>query len=356
MNLELLRAVSNPPGLSGFEDEVQKVAIESLTASCDEVWSDRLNNVIGLKRAVDPALENGRPRRVVVAAHADEIGMVVKHVDEHGYIRFHPVGGLHAPSLISQQVLIHGRETIRGVIAPNTFEQREIPELTDILIDVARPREEVQRLVALGDPITFAQEVSMMNDEVVTGRTFDDRIGTYCLLEAMRRVGPTRVDVYGVSTVQEEVGVRGAPVVGYALEPDIALAIDGSLTQHAYSTAHQWWCHLGEGAGVYVIDNRTIGDRRLLDFLFRVGADHGIPVQKDVGGGTDASEMQRNRRGSLATTIGAPVRYMHSTVQLCHTRDIEATVALLTTFLEHAHELPLRPDWAVGAADGPARG
>jgi endoglucanase len=172
----------------------------------------------------------------------------------------------------------------------------------------------------------------------------------------MRRVGPTRVDVYGVSTVQEEVGVRGAPVVGYALEPDIALAIDGSLTQHAYSTSHQGWCHLGEGAGVYVIDNRTIGDRRLLDFLFRVSADHQIPVQKDIGGGTDASEMQRNRRGSLATTIGAPVRYMHSTVQLCHTRDIEATVALLTTFLEHAHELPLRPDWAVGAADGPARG
>ena len=111
MNLELLRAVSNAPGLSGFEDAVQQVAIESLTASCDEVWSDRLNNVIGLKRAVDPVLENGRPRRVVLAAHADEIGMMVKHVDDNGFIRFHPVGGIHAPSLISQQVLIHGRET-----------------------------------------------------------------------------------------------------------------------------------------------------------------------------------------------------------------------------------------------------
>ena len=171
----------------------------------------------------------------------------------------------------------------------------------------------------------------------------------------MRRVGPTRVDVYGVSTVQEEVGVRGAPVVGYALEPDIALAIDGCLTQHAYSTPDQWTCELGEGAGVYVIDNRTIGDRRLLEFLFRICAEHGIPTQKDIGGGTDASEMQRNRRGCLATTIGAPVRYMHSTVSLCHDRDMEATIGLLTTFLEHAHELPLRPDWAVGEADGPAR-
>ena len=189
MNLDLLRAVSNPPGLSGFEDEIQQVALASLTASCDEVWCDRLSNVIGLRRASDPVLEHGRPRRVVLAAHADEIGMVVKHVDEHGYIRFHPVGGIHAPSLISQHVLIHGRETIRGVIAPNTFEQREIPELKDILIDVARPREEVMRLVAVGDPITFAQEVSQLNDKVVTGRNFDDRIGTYCLLEAMRRLG-----------------------------------------------------------------------------------------------------------------------------------------------------------------------
>jgi endoglucanase len=354
MNLELLRAVSNTPGLSGFEDEVQKVAIESLTASCDEVWSDRLNNVIGLKRAVDPVLEQGRPRRVVLAAHADEIGMMVKHVDDNGFIRFHPVGGIHPPSLISQQVLIHGRETIRGVIAPNTFDQQEYPALKDTLIDVARPREEVLRLIAVGDPITFAQEVSQLNDHVVTGRNFDDRIGTYCLLEAMRRVGPTRVDVYGVSTVQEEVGVRGAPVVGYALEPDIALAIDGCLTQHAYSTPDQWTCELGQGAGVYVIDNRTIGDRRLVEFLLRTCAEHGIPVQKDIGGGTDASEMQRNRRGCLATTIGTPVRYMHSTVQLCHDDDIEATIALLTAFLEHAHELPLRPDWAVGSPGGPA--
>ncbi len=354
MNLDLLRAVSNPPGLSGFEDEIQQVALASLTASCDETWCDRLSNVIGLKRATDPVLENGRPRRVVLAAHADEIGMVVKHVDENGYIRFHPVGGIHAPSLISQHVLIHGRETIRGVIAPNTFEQREIPELKDILIDAARPREEVMRLVAVGDPITFAQEVSRLNDQVVTGRNFDDRIGTYCLLEAMRRVGPTRVDVYGVSTVQEEVGVRGAPVVGYALQPDIGIALDGSLTQHAYSTPDQWTCELGKGTGVYVIDNRTIGDRRLVEFLLRIGEQHGIAVQRDIGGGTDASELQRNGMGCLATTIGAPVRYMHSTVQLCHDDDIEATIALLTTFLEHCHELPLRPEWAVGEAAGPS--
>lgn len=345
MNFELLQAVSNTPGLSGFEDEVQKVALRSLRTSCDRAWRDRLGNVIGLKASTDPVLENGRPRRVVLAAHADEIGMLVKHIDENGYIRFHPIGGLHAPSIISQPVVIHGREQVRGAIVPNTFERREIPELGDLLIDVARPREEIMRLISVGDPITFAHEVAQVNEHVYTGRNFDDRIGTYCLLEAMRRVGPTRVDVYGVSTVQEEVGIRGMPVAAYDIEPDIGIALDGSLTQHAYATPHQWTCELGQGTGIYVVDRLTIGDRRLVAFLLQIGEQHGIPVQRNIGGGTDASALQRTRSGALATTIGAPVRYMHSTVQFCHDDDIEATVNLLTTFLEHAHELPLSPDW-----------
>ncbi len=191
--------------------------------------------------------------------------------------------------------------------------------------------------------------MSRLNDHVSIGRNFDDRIGTYCLLEAMRRVGPTRVDVYAVSTVQEEVGVRGIPAAAYEIEPDIGIALDGSLTQHAYAPPHQWTCELGKGTGVYLIDNLTIGDRRLVAFLLQLAEEHGIAVQKNIGGGTDASVLQRTRGGSMATTIGAPVRYMHSTVQLCHDDDVEATISLLTTFLEHAHELPLRPEWAEGA-------
>jgi endoglucanase len=347
MNFELLQALSNTPGLSGFEDDIQQVVLERLRGFVERAWVDRLGNVIGVKSAVDPVLENGRPRRVVLAAHSDEIGMLVKHVDENGYIRFHPIGGLHAPSLISQPVVIHGREPVRGAVVPNTFDGgREIAELRDLLIDVARPRDEVLRLVSVGDPITLAHEVSQLNDRVYMGRNFDDRIGTYCLLEAMRRVGPTRVDVYGVSTVQEEVGIRGMPVAAYEIEPDIGIALDGSLTQHAYATPHQWTCELGQGTGVYLVDNLTIGDRRLVAFLLQLGEEHGIAVQKDIGGGTDASALQRTRRGAMATTIGAPVRYMHSTVQMCHDDDVEATISLLTTFLEHAHELPLRPGWA----------
>jgi len=197
----------------------------------------------------------------------------------------------------------------------------------------------VLELIEVGDPITFAQEYVQLNERVCMGRNFDDRIGTYCLLEMMRRLDDTAIDVYAVSTVQEEVGVRGMPVVAYAIEPDIGIAIDGSLSRGPYPELQGHTCEMGDGTGIYLMDNLTIGDRRLVSFLIDLCREHGIAFQRNIGGGTDASALQRVRAGSLSTTVGAPVRYMHSTVQLCHVDDIEATVALLAIFAQHAHEL-----------------
>jgi len=193
--------------------------------------------------------------------------------------------------------------------------------------------------VSVGDVVTFAPGVELLNEKVYVGRNFDDRIGTYCLLEAMRRVGDTAVDVYAVSSVQEEVGLRGMRPAAYAIEPDVGIAIDGSLTWGPYAGEHECTCTLGKGTGIYIMDRLTIGDRRLVRFLFDLCERLQIPCQKNVGGGTDAAAIQQSRAGALSTTIGAPVRYMHSTVQLCHADDIEATVELLAKFLEHAHEL-----------------
>jgi endoglucanase len=208
-----------------------------------------------------------------------------------------------------------------------------------MVIDVGLHPADVMRLVRVGDPITFAQEFDMLNEDVFAGRNFDDRIGTYCLLEAMSRVGEAAVDIYAVSSVQEEIGARGMVAAAHAIEPDVGIALDGSLCLDPYSRPHDQTCVLGAGAGVYVTDDRTLGSPRLVSFLFGLAGAHGIPVQANIGGGTDAEAIQRAHAGALATTIGAPVRYMHSTVQLCHRDDIEATVRLLTVFLEHAHEL-----------------
>lgn len=340
MDLELLARVVNTPGLPGHEDAVQEVVAAEMRTVCHEVRRDRLGNVIGLRPSV-VAAPTGRTPRVALAAHVDEIGAMVKHIDGDGYIRFQRVGGLYSQTLQSQMVVVHGRRPVRGVIAPdfNLREGDRIPSPDDLLIDVGLPREEVEELVDLGDPITFAQELVQLNDKVVMGRNFDDRIGTYCLLEAMRRVSTAQVDAYYVSTVQEEVGVRGMPVAAFAIEPDIALAIDGSLVRAAHVKPHSVTCDMGSGAGIYVIDNLTIGDRRLVRFLCDLCKREGIPFQRNIGGGTDASALQRTGLGAVATTVGAPVRYMHSTVQLCHVDDIEATVRLLVAFVAHAHEL-----------------
>jgi endoglucanase len=341
----LFKRVCNTPGVPGFEDAVQQVVAETLGTCCDHVRRDRMGNVIGLKKATRRAgkgRQPRRPRRVVLAAHVDEIGMMVKHIDERGYIGIHPIGGLFTQVLVSQRVLIHGRKPVRGAIVPNMKEIKDkVALLTDLRIDTGLPPAVLAERIEVGDIVTFDSPVERLNDNVYVGRNFDDRVGVYCMLEAMRRVGPLAVDAYAVGTVQEEVGVRGMRPAAYATEPDIALAIDGSLCHGSYGDGKDQLCALGQGTGIYLIDGLTIGDRRLVRFLFDLCKRQEIPCQKNIGGGTDASALQKSRCGALATTVGAPVRYMHSTVQVCHGDDVEATIRLLAAFLEHAHELEI---------------
>ncbi len=339
MNRQLLLQVCNAPGTSGFENAAQEVAAETLAGCCDEVRRDALGNVIGFRKAGARARRGKTPLRVMLAAHADEVGMMVKHINAKGLLHFIPLGGLSPAVAQSQRVIIHGREPVRGAIVPKiNGEDVKPPALGDLLIDTGLPKEEIEKLVQPGDSITFENDVSLLNGKMWVGRNFDDRIGLYCLLEAMRTVGRTAADVYAVSTVQEEVGLRGARPAAFGVAPDIGIAIDGSMARGAYVDDHQNLCEPGRGTGIYVIDNLTIGHPGLVRYLCEMCEKHGIPYQRNIGGGTDASAIQQSRAGVIATTVGAPVRYMHSTVQLCHADDMDATVALLVKFMETAHE------------------
>lgn len=350
--MSLLQRICDTPGVSGFEDPIQTLVMEELRTIADEVWRDRMGNVIAVKRARHT---DGPVRKLLYAAHADEIGFMVSHIDEHGFLRFRGVGGFDARTLPSQRVVVHatrtGEQTLNGVIGAQAgwlgvpADRERIFPIDELYIDLGRSGPEVKDLVQVGDVVTLAATFAQLNEHMVVGRNFDDRIGVYCLVEAMRRIQDPKVDVYAVSTVQEEVGVRGIPTAAHVIEADIAVAIDGSLPGDTpYATPQQRQCILGEGTGIYLMDNRTIANPGLIRGLVATCEQHGIAYQRNIGGGTDASEIQRRGKGAWATTIGAPTRYMHSTVQLCHLADIEATIALLATFPQHAADI-LPADW-----------
>jgi endoglucanase len=330
--------IANAPGVPGFEDPAQQIVAQELAACCDEVNRDYLGNVIGFKKATIP--NNGPTFKLMLAAHVDEVGLMVKHINDKGFIHFIQLGGVNPYVAQSQRVVIHGKQPVRGVIAPKpgNGENGKSTTLDDLLIDTGLPKAAVEKLITPGDVVSFEGDASVLNDRIWVGRNFDNRIGTYCLLEAMHQVGKTAVDVYAVSSTQEEVGLRGARPAAFAVEPHIGIAIDGSMARGVQAADHQNLCEPGKGTGIYLIDNLTIGHPRLCRYLCALAEKHKIPYQRNIGGGTDAAAMQQSRGGVIATTIGAPVRYMHSTVQLCHADDMDATVALLVKFMETAHE------------------
>ncbi|MBT3294043.1 MAG: M42 family peptidase [Verrucomicrobia bacterium] len=336
MNSKLLKRICNAPGVSGFEDAAQAIATEVLSECCDEVKRDHMGNVIALKKATNPPRGRKKPLKLMIAAHADEVGMLVTNIDGKGMLQFRQMGGLGSEVAQSQRVIIHSRKPIRGAIVPKGGSDGKTAPLGDLVIDTGMPKEQVEKLVNLGDVATFENDASVLNGKMWVGRNFDDRIGSYCLLAAMQKIEKTSVDVYAVSSVQEEVGLRGARAAAGGIAPDIGIAIDGSMSRGAYSNGGNL-CEPGQGTGIYMVDKLTIGHPKLVKYLFKMCAKHKIPHQLNIGGGTDAAAIQQSPGGVIATTVGAPVRYMHSTVQLCHADDMDATVALLVKFMETAH-------------------
>jgi putative aminopeptidase FrvX len=342
--MELLRILSDTPGVSGFEDLVQQIVEAELAPVCDSVYVDKIGNVIGFKKGV-PTEQSPEPLKVMLAAHMDEIGFMVKHIDRDGFVRFMPVGGFDPRTLVGQRVIIHGRRDVKAVIAPQPnwilkdTDKHKVLDINELVIDAGMDRETITNQVSIGDAISLAQSFEAINDRVVLGRNFDDRVGVYAMLEAMKRIEACQVDVYAVATVQEEVGLRGVPTAAYAIEPDVGIALDGSLASDVpYAKEEDKHCSMGAGTGIYVMDRLTISDRKLVRFLLQLAEKEGIKTQINLGGGTDASIIQRHRTGARVCTIGAPTRYMHSTVQMCSLEDIESTIELLVAFLHNAHK------------------
>jgi putative aminopeptidase FrvX len=337
---ELLRKLSNAHGVSGSEGSVYSVIRKELKGYVDEIREDPLGNLIAVKK--------GSRFKVMLAAHMDEIGLMVKYIDEKGFIRFVALGGWYGPTLYNQRVVLHAAEgPVFGVIGgkpPHMMdedERKKLVKIDDMFIDVgATNREETGHLgIDVGTPITIDREFRELANSRVTGKAFDNRAGVAMLIKTLQTM-KSPLTIFGVFTVQEEVGLKGARTSAYTIEPDVAIATDVTIPgDHPGIEMKDAAVEMGKGPVITIVDSSgrgLIADRRVVKWLKDAADAHGITVQMEVGTGgtTDATAIHLTKGGIPSTTISPPTRYIHSPVEVLDLQDIEAGVKLLVAALK----------------------
>lgn len=339
MNLPLLTALAEAHGTSGREDRVRAIVESELAPLCDRLERDPLGGVIARRGA-------GTGPRLMLAAHMDEIGLMVTHVDDHGFLRVIPIGGWDPATLIDQRVLVRGRRDLEGVVGSlpvhlqDAAAKAKTPQVSDLAIDLGLPADRARELVRPGDTATRIRSLSPLGD-LLTGKSLDDRVGLYAMIEAMRLAGAGPGETVAAATVQEEVGLRGARVATARVQPDVALAIDTCPANDGPGAPRTATTLLGSGAAIRVMDASAIGARSLVDLLKRLATRLDIPHQFHVAnrGGTDTQSLQLSGLGAVAGCISIPSRYVHTSVELVHPDDVAAAVRLTAALIEHVDEL-----------------
>lgn len=342
MDFELLQEIVEAPGAPGFENTIRETIQSIIEPYVDDLSIDGIGNLIA---RVGP--KRGAPV-VMAVAHMDEIGLISTYVDDSGFIRFHTLGGFDPSTLITQRVLVHtaDAEDLMGVIGSKPIhvqsatERKKAPKIESLYIDVGLPPDEVRTLVPSGTPITRYRPLKKMGN-CVTGKSLDNRLSVYILIEALRKVKQSQNSFYAVFSTQEEVGIRGARVATNSIQPDIGIALDVTLANDVPGTQSQDYCtKLGDGTAVKVIDKSVISTPELVSFITDIAQQNHIKLQREVltAGGTDTSAMQYLMGlGTQVSCISTPTRYIHSTAEVAHNEDIDHSIQLMTLLIEQIH-------------------
>lgn len=334
-DMALARELSNAVGVSGDEGAVRRLVLEAVRPVADEVRVDALGSVLAVKKA---APGTRQPARVLLAAHMDEVGFMVVDHDSDGGLRFEVVGGISEKVLLGKPVLV-GARRLAGVIgaAPvhllSSDRQSSVVKVSQMRIDIgASSQDAARRLAPIGDRATFATEFAEL-DGVLRGKALDDRLSCATLI-GLLRAGPYPVELHAAFTVQEEVGLRGARVAGYAVDPLAAIALDCTpaldLPNSRDRENVQYNTRAGHGPAIYVADGSTLSDRRLVGYLSRLAEEAGLPYQlrQPGGGGTDAGAIQKARAGVPVVSLSVPTRYLHTPASMTRVEDWQNTVRL----------------------------
>lgn len=325
---KLLQTLTETFGPSGYEDDVRKIVRNEVEALADEVRVDALGNLIVRKGPTRAARET---KKVMIAAHMDEIGVIVSHVDENGFVRFSPIGGVFRRYVLGGRVrFLNGAQGIVGFDRLDNI--NELPTLDKVYIDVGAtsPKDSP---VQIGDVAAFDRQYSDLGNRLVA-KSMDNRVGVLVAIETLRALKSTPYDLYFVFTTQEEVGIRGAATSAYGIDPDVGIALDVTPSGDT-PNAMRMEMALGKGPCIKIQDVGMISDPRVVQWMIRAAEKNRIPYQREVLliGGTDARAIQLTRAGVPVGCISVPVRYVHSPSEMVDYSDVQNAVRLLTAVL-----------------------
>jgi endoglucanase len=336
LDMKLMAEICEVAGAPGYEKRIRDIVLREVTPLVDEVRVDNMGNVTAIKKGKER-------KKVMIGAHMDEISFMVTHIEDGGFLRFHTLGGFDPKTLTAQRVIVHGKKDLIGVMGSKpihvmTAEERaKLPKTTDYFIDMGMSKEEVEKVVSVGDVITRERELIEMGN-CVNCKSIDNRISVFILIEALRTIGDVPYDVYGVFTVQEEIGIRGAQVASLEHQPDFGFGLDTTIAYDVPGAqAHEKITSLGKGTAIKIMDASTVCDYRMVEYMKKTADKHEIQWQPEVltAGGTDTAAIQRfSAGGSIAGAISIPTRHIHQVIEMADKGDIEKSILLLQRCLE----------------------
>ena len=342
--VDVLEKLSNACGVAGREAEVQALMKELMKPNVDEIREDKLGNIIGIKKGKEDA------PKVMLAAHMDEIGLMVKNITKEGFVHFTKIGGIDDRILVAQKVFVHtNKGPITGVIGskpPHILkeeEKKKVIEADKLFIDVgATNKKDAQKIgLRIGDPISFDIKFTRVGKDAVVGKAFDDRVGCAALIETLKRLRRVDCTVYAVGTIQEEVGLRGATVAAFQLRPDVGVALDVTVAGDVPGVQEvEAPIKMRRGPSLTVTDYGLITHPKVLRWFSDVAEESKVPYQLEAGlsGTTDAARIALSREGVPSGVISVPTRYIHSPASLLSLDDLENTVKLTVAALENVQK------------------
>ena len=342
MSFELIKELCDTPGVPGVETRISEIVLREIKNLCFTSFKDPMGNLIF---QVNKTIDNSPT--ILVDAHMDEVGFLVSHIEENGMLRVIPLGGIDPKLFYGQRLTVWGTKSVEATVAAipphisNKNDSSSIP-VEDCLIDTGLQNTKLKKIIKIGDIVTFSTKCEI-NDDRILSKALDDRIGLYVLIETVKKLAKRKLkcNFFVSASVQEEMGLRGARIISSRVSPDFSIALEGTVSNDLPGVAsHKRLAQLGSGPEIRISDKYLIADRDFNNFIQSIASKERIKYQLTAknAGGTNSTALQVTGKGSKATVLSVPVRYLHSPSSVCLVKDVNLTIKLLIATILSIHK------------------